>query len=161
MQPKVFKYKLDFYYQQSILYLLTMIVYIGIRGTFDFAKLPTLKSDPILYIIILFVLVSLISLILNKYRDRKLIINENQLIFHRKDRQHVIPFSDIEWVYIGREKSIQIAGRSQVMIFKIKERYRLFRIRIGRYEREKELLEEIMRIAERVPKVKRPVFSLS
>ena len=42
---KVFRYKLDFYYQQSLLYLVTLICYAGLRGTFDFEKLPTLDDD--------------------------------------------------------------------------------------------------------------------
>ena len=33
-QGKVFKYKLDFYYQQALMYLVTLILYAGIRGNF-------------------------------------------------------------------------------------------------------------------------------
>ena len=58
---KMFKYKLDFYYQQSLLYLLTLILYAGIRGTFSFDQLPSLEVDPILYIIIFFLLLCLSS----------------------------------------------------------------------------------------------------
>lgn len=155
---KVFRYKLDFFYQQAILYLVTLILYAGIRGTFTFETMPTLSADPILYVIILFVLISLVGLILNKIRDRKLIITSNNLIFHMKFHQRVIPIDTIEWLYIGRERSVQTAGRSQAIIIKIKNRQRLFRIRVGRYEREDELLTEMKHIAERVPKVKPPLL---
>lgn len=157
---KVFRYKLDFYYQQSLLYLVTLICYAGVRGTFDFEKLPSLVEDPILYIIMVFVIISFVVLLLNRARDRKLIVTEEKIIFHHKFHERQIPFSDIEWFHIGRERAVQTAGRSQVIVFKIKDRRRLFRIRVGRYEHEKELMAEIQRIASRVPKGKRFAFGM-
>jgi hypothetical protein len=150
---KVFKYKLDFYYQQALLYLVTLLMYGGIRGTIAFERLPSLGADPILYIIILFVIISFVVLALNIARDRKLII------FHHKFHEREIPLSAIEWFHIGRERRVQTAGRSQVIVFKMKQRRRLFRIRVGRYEHEKELITEMQRIAQSVPKGKR--FALS
>jgi len=155
---RVFKYKLDFYYQQSLLYLITLILYAGIRGTFDFDRLPTLGSDPLLYIIILFVLISFVVLLLNRARDRKLIISADKIIFHNKYREQELTLADIEWFHIGRERKVRTAGISQVVVFKSKSRRRSFRIRIGRYEREKELLHEMQRIAQATPKGKRPMF---
>ena len=157
---KVFKYKLDFFYQQAIVYLVTLTLYAGIRGTFTLEQMPPMSVDPILYIIILFVLISFIGLALNMIRNRKLIVKKDQLVFHQKFHERVIPVGDIEWMYIGRERSVQTAGRSQAVIFKIKNRQRLFRIRVGRYERENELLDEMKRIAEMVPKAKRPLFGM-
>lgn len=157
---KVFRYKLDFYYQQALLYLLTLLVYSGVRGSFDFDQLPSLGSDPLLYIIMFFVIVSFVVLLLNKARDRKLIVATDRIIFHHKFNERDIPFSEIEWFHIGRERTVQTAGRSQVIVFKIKDRRRLFRIRVGRYEREKELIMEMHRIADRVPKGKRFAFGM-
>jgi hypothetical protein len=156
---KVFRYKLDFYYQQSLLYLVTLVLYTGIRGSFSFEKLPSLGEDPILYIIILFVLISFIGLMLNRARDRKLKITQEKIVFHNKFQEREIKLSEIEWFHIGRERRVQTAGISQVVVFKTKDRRRPFRIRIGRYEHAKELLEEMQRIAKIVPKGKRPVFS--
>ena len=157
---KVFKYKLDFYYQQSLLYLITLLLYAGIRGTFSFERLPSLEADPILYIIILFVVISFVVLMLNRTRDRKLIIASDKIIFHHKFHEREIMISDIEWLHIGRERRVQTAGISQMIVFKVKSRRRLFRIRIGRYEHEKELIKEMNRIAQLVPKGKRPTFGV-
>lgn len=157
---KVFKYKLDFYYQQALLYLLTLLLYAGVRGTMVFERLPSLEADPILYIIVLFVMLSFIVLMLNKTRDRRLKIGDEEIVFHNKFRERRIKLSEIEWFHVGRERSVQTAGRSQVIVFKIKGRRRWFRIRVGRYEHEKELMQEIHRISGRVPKPKRPIFSV-
>ena len=157
----MFRYKLDFYYQQALLYLVTLLLYGGVRGTIAFERMPTLGTDPLLYIIGLFVVISFVVLTLNKARDRKLIVTDDRIVFHHKFNEREILFSDIEWFHIGRERSVQTAGRSQMVIFKIKHRRRLFRIRIGRYERERELMAEMQRIAGRVPKAKRPFFGMS
>jgi hypothetical protein len=153
---KIFRYRLDFYYQQMLLYLITLMAYWGVRGTIRWERLPSLNADPVLYIIIFFVLLSSIVLALNMIRERKLFITEDSLVFHQKYRERVIPLSEIEWMYIGRERLVQTAGRSQVIVFKIRDRRRLFRIRIGRYEHDGELLDEMYRIADRVPKIDKP-----
>ena len=157
---KEFRYKLDFFYQQAIMYLVTFFLYAGIRGQFTLEQMPPMSIDPILYIILLFVVISFVGLVLNKVRDRKLIITEDKLVFHQKFHERLIALSDIEWMYIGKERSVQTAGRSQAIIFKIKDRQRLFRIRVGRYEREDDLLSEMKRISEMVPKAKRPLFRM-
>ena len=157
---KVFKYKLDFYYQQALLYLLTLILYAGVRGTMVFERMPTLQADPILYIIGLFVVIAFVVLFLNRLRDRKLIIAADEMIFHNKFRERRIPLAEIEWIHIGRERLVRTAGRSQVIVFKVKGRRRWFRIRVGRYDHQQELLNEIHRIGNRVPKVRKPIFGV-
>jgi hypothetical protein len=158
---KVFRYKLDFYYQQSLLYLVTLMLYAGIRGTFTFERLPSLVQDPILYIIILFVAISFVVLTLNKMRDRRLIITDEKIIFHHRYHEREVPVDAIEWMHIGRERRVQTAGRSQVIVFKVKDRRRLFRIRVGRYERERDLIREMQVVAQRVPRGKRFSFGIT
>jgi len=157
-EGEVFKYKLDYYYLQALVNLIALILYAVVRKTIMLERLPRLEVDPILYIIITFVLISLIVLLLNKARDRQLIIGEDKLTFHNKFHDREIPFSLIEWIYIGREQRVQTSGRSQVIVFKVKDRRRLFRLRIGRYERGEELLSRMERIAEHLPRGKRSLF---
>jgi hypothetical protein len=63
-------------------------------------------------------------------------------------------------MHIGREMLVQTAGGFQLIIFKMKGRKRLFRIRVGRYERGHELVAEMERIAQNVPKGKRKRFGM-
>ena len=156
----VFRYKLDFYYQQAVLYLVTLLLYAGARGTFVLERLPSLGSDPILYIIIAFATTSITVLILNKIRGRRLIIEPERIVFHQRFHRREVRINDIEWMYIGKERLVKTAGLFQIVVFKMKERRRLFRIRIGRYERQMELLGEMERVAGRVPKGRRPFFNL-
>lgn len=148
---KAFKYKLDFYYQQALIYLITLILYVGLRGSFIEDSFLLVFKDPIIYIILFFVLVSFIILLLNIIRKRKLIIAEDKIIFSNRFHQHEINISDIEWIYIGRERSVKTAGRSQVIVLKLKGRLRLYRIRLGRYEHQKELLQILNERVKQIP----------
>jgi hypothetical protein len=157
---KVFKYRLDFYYQQALLYLLVFFLYGGIKGTFFEDEFRLVFRDPIVYIMILFVVVALVTLVLNLLRDRKLILEEDKMIFHSRRRDREIKVSDIEWIHIGREMLVQTAGHFQLIIFKMKGRKRLFRIRVGRYERDRELIAEVERMAQHIPKGRRRRFGM-
>jgi hypothetical protein len=152
---KLFKYKLDFYYQQAIIYLITLILYTGLKGSFIEDKFSLIFHDPIIYIIAFFVIFSFAVLLLNWIRGRKLIIKDDSLVFHNKFHEREIKFSNIEWMHIGRERAVQTAGRSQVIVFKIKGRRRLLRLRIGRYELQKELIQMVHEISKKVPQRKR------
>lgn len=153
-QEKAFKYKLDFYYQSALIYVVTLIIYGGIRGNFVEAKLEYVVNDPLMYVIVFFVLMSFITLGLNYLRNRRLIIVGDAIIFKHRWHERRVTTNDIEWMHVGRELGVQTSGRFQVIVFKLKERRRLFRIRVGRYEREKELVEEMNRIAAHIPKRK-------
>ena len=147
-----FKYKLDFYYQQALIYLLTLILYAGIRGTFIENNFTLVFNDPIIYIITFFVLIAFTTLLLNRIRDRKLVVTESEIVFQHKFNKHSIAINDIEWIHIGKERNVQTAGRSQVIIIKTKHRRRAFRIRLGRYERQRELLKIVEQISGHLPR---------
>jgi hypothetical protein len=157
---QVFKYKLDFYYQQVLIYCGTLLLYAVVRGSFVEDRFSLIYRDPILYIILLFVGVAVIGLLLNRWRNRRLIITDDAIIFSSRRHQRAIPISDIEWMHIGKERLVQTAGRFQMIVFKTKNRRRVFRIRVGRYEHDRELVAAMEAIASRVPAPKRKRFGM-
>lgn len=160
---KTFRYKLDFYYQSALIYLVTLIVYGGIRGSFVEAKFEYVLNDPLMYVIVAFVLISFVALALNAVRNRRLVVTEDALVFKNRFHERRIAVKEIEWMHVGREARVQTGGRFQVIVFKLKDLRRLFRVRVGRYERDRELVEEMNRIAAMVPRRKarwrRPRFT--
>jgi hypothetical protein len=160
MQEKTFKYKLDFYYQQALSYLLVFLLYAGIKGSLFEDQFRFVFKDPLVYIMMFFVAIALVTLVLNLYRNRRLVITDDRLMFQSRHREREIKVSEIEWMHIGREMLVQTAGHFQLVIFKMKGRKRLFRIRLGRYERDRELFTEMERIARHVPKGKRRRFGM-
>jgi hypothetical protein len=154
IEGKVFRYKLDFYYQSVLIYLVTLILYGGIRGSLIERRFEYVLGDPLMYVIIFFVLMSIGTLILNRLRDRRLIIGEDTLIFKNRFHEYRVAAKEIEWIYIGRESKVRTSGALQVILFKMKNRRRLVRIRVGRYERGKELVAEMQRLGANIPKQK-------
>lgn len=146
-----FKYKLDFYYQQALIYVLTLVIYAGVKGTFIEDEFKVVLHDPIIYIIIFFVLAAFAILLLNRIRDRKLTVTDNEIIFHHRFNSHSIKIKDIEWMHVGKERGVQTAGRYQIVIIKLKDRRRTFRVRVGRYERDRELIKLMENISAQVP----------
>ena len=155
-QGATFKYKLDFYYQSALIYLLTLILYGGIRGNFVERKFEYVLNDPLMYVIIFFVVMSMGALAVNAVRNRRLIITEREIIFAHRWAQRRFSVADLEWIYIGREARVRTSGRFQVVMFKRKNRRRIIRIRVGRYERETELVAQMQRLATMVPRRKTP-----
>jgi hypothetical protein len=163
MAERMFRYKLDFYYQSALIYLVTLIVYGGIRGSLVEATFEFVLDDPLMYVIVAFVLISFVTLALNAIRRRQLVVTDDALTFRSRFKERRVPVKDIEWMHVGREARVQTGGRFQVIVFKLKDRRRLFRIRVGRYERDRELIVEMNRIAAHVPRRKarwrRPRFT--
>ena len=117
-------------------------------------------KDPIVYIIVLFFSISLIVLFLNIWRDRKFIMTPEQMIFHSRHRERIFEIKDIEWIHIGKERFVQTAGRFQQISIKMKNRAIPIRIRVGRYEHNRELVAEMEKIAKTVPGKKQRRFDI-
>jgi hypothetical protein len=153
---KTFRYKLDFYYQSALIYLVTLVLYGGIRGSFVEKEFTYVLNDPIMYVILFFVVMSFGALMLNYMRNRRLIIVGDTIIFKNRFHERRVSVDTIEWLHIGRERLVQTSGKFQVVLIKLQGRRRAIRIRVGRYEKEKELVAEMHRIAQRVPKRRGP-----
>ena len=155
-----FKYKLDFYYQQTVIYLVTFVLYATVKGSISETKFSLVFLDPILLIMLFFIMMALGMLVVNRIRGRKLIVSETGFVFQHRFGSHAIALRSIEWLKIGRERRVQTSGIFHVVVFKVKGRQRLYRIRIGRYERGNELIAAIEKIAVHVPKGERRRFSM-
>ncbi len=139
---------------------MTLVLYAGIRGSFVENQFSFVFKDPIVYIIVFFFIISLVVLFLNIWRNRKLVITLERLNFHSRHRERVFEITDIEWMHIGKERLVQTAGRFQQISIKMKNRPTPIRIRVGRYEHNRELVAEMEKIAERVPGKKQHQFNI-
>jgi hypothetical protein len=156
---KVFPYKLDFYYQQAIMYLITLILYIVVRGTFTEQRFEFVYHDPIALIMVFFVLFAFTMIVINRVRNRRIVIEDDAIKFVNRFKERSLPLEKIEWMHVTKERKVETAGRLQAVIIKRKGRKRLIRIRVGRYERPDDFVKAIREIADRVPK--RPKRSLT
>lgn len=152
MKERVYKYKLDFYYKSLIIYLVTLIIYILIKGRFFHASFEVVVKDPIIYIITLFIIFFLTMLLANAIRAREIIIGEDKLIFRNRFGQRDVTISEIQVIRFSREKKRSRKDRSDVRFVKLrlKGRKRLFKIRLNDYQNEIELAKEFSIISKNI-----------
>jgi len=152
MGERVYKYKLDYYYKSLIIYLITLIAYILIKGNFSDATFEVVVKDPIIYIILIFIGFFLIVLIANAVRARQIIFNDRKIIFKNRFGQREIGFNEIVHVRFSRPKRLSKEERSEVRIVKLKllNRKRFLRVRLNDFQNERELVNEFKSISKKI-----------
>jgi len=149
MNKRAYKYKLDFYYKSLALYLITLIIYILIKGKFFQARFEVVVKDPIIYIISIFIFFYLILLVLNALRGREIIFETDSIIFKNRFGQKVINLNEIIQIRFSREKKRMREERSDSRIIKLKlnHRRRMIRVKLSDFNDEKELMNEFKNIS--------------
>ncbi len=149
MNNRVYKYKLDFYYKSLVLYLITLIVYILIKGKFFQARFEVVVKDPIIYIISIFIFFYLILLVLNALRGREIIFGSDSIVFKNRLGQREIFLNEILQVRFSREKKRIREERSDSRIVRLKlnHRRRMLRVKLSDFNDEKELMSEFKNIS--------------
>ena len=149
MNERIYKYKLDFYYKSLIIYLVTLIAYILIKGNFTHETFMVVVKDPIIYLIIIFIVFFLFILISNTVRARELIFDDRKIVFKNRFGQREVIYNEIMNVRFSREKKISRQERSEVRIvrLKLKDRKRYLRVRLNDFQNEKGLISEFKSIS--------------
>jgi hypothetical protein len=136
-----FKYNMSFYYQSTIIYFCAFAIYLLIRGQFVESSYTLITRDPIIYLLAFIVVVSLISLFFNLYRNRYIEFNNEGLIFGDKFGSKLIHKNEIVTVKLGKDRRYGKSNPLKFVRIKTKSRIRPFIVRSSDYENEDELLK--------------------
>jgi hypothetical protein len=149
MNERVYKTKLEFYYKSLVIYLLTLVVYILIKGKFFQERFEVVFKDPIIYVISIFIIYFVIVLITNSVTSRKLIFDDKDITIRNRFGERKVSIREIAGVRFSRPKRQSKDDRSKVRIVKLKllNRKRQLRIRMNDFENEKELETEFRKIS--------------
>jgi len=152
LSKRVYKYNLDFYYKSLAIYLITLIIYILIKGKFFQERFEIVVRNPIIYIISIFIIFYLILLVINALRGRQIIFEETKIIFKNRFGQREIQNSEILQVRFSREKKRMKEEKSESRIVKLKlaDRRRFLRIKLSDFNNEKELMYEFKNISKKL-----------
>ena len=141
-QEKSFRRKNDFYYITLVVYVVFAIAYIGLTGTVSEGTVQFGLHDPVVYIIVAFLLINIVALIVNATRNMRIVLTPTRIIFRTRFRERVIEHADITTVVVKRERARFNDGTFAVVKLRVPGRLRWVRIRMANYEREKELYAE-------------------
>src|SRR5437867_10161665 len=146
MDDKIYKYRMDFYYQTLVIYFLFFIVYAIIKGSFFEEKFQLVFNDPIIFILIIFISIFLVIVVLNIIRSRQIIMKNDRIVFKNRFGGREIFFNEILNIKIVKKRIPKEHTPFKIIKLKLKNRKRLLRIRANDYERGGELIKEFLRI---------------
>ncbi len=142
---------MSFYYQSTIVYFIVFVIYLIIRGQFVEGFYSVVTKDPIIYFLGIIVLISLISLLQNLYKNKYLQISEDAIHFIDRYRKRTFLFKDMDNIRISTFKRKRLKNNAfQLIRIKLNNRRRPLIIRPYDYENQNELLNRFQEIKKRV-----------
>src|SRR4030042_4493584 len=100
-----FKYNMSFYYQSTIIYFVAFVIYLVIRGQFIEDSYTLVTKDPIIYFFGIIVLVSLLSLLFNLYKNKHVQITNDGIYFIDRFKKRSFLYSEMERIKISTLKT--------------------------------------------------------
>lgn len=143
MENRIYKYNLDFYYKSLVLYLIFLICYVVLKGSFGDETFEVVFKDPLIYVVSIFILFFLVLVISAYIRRREIEFEDDRFYIRNRFGKRVILFSDIISIKFSKFRG-ERRYRSSVRVVKLKlrGRRRLLRIRLGEFENEMKLYKE-------------------
>jgi len=130
-----FQNRLDTYYIATIVYVVTLLVYVLIAGSIQGKRFEVAWEDPIVYLLIAFSVISLVSLIVVGVRSRSVTIEPGRLRFATRFRERVLTAAEIEWISFRRERRLARDRVVPLARIKLRDRRRPVRLRFSSFER--------------------------
>jgi hypothetical protein len=150
---ETFKYNMSFYYQSTIIYLVVFALYLVIRGEFVEETFTLITKDPIIYLLGAIVIISLVSLLYNIYKNKYLEISGEGIAFVTRFGEKRILLDHIKRVKISRRRERIQNHAFRLVRIKLKNRRRSVIIRPYDYENEEKLLRKFELLKARIEEV--------
>ncbi len=142
---------MSFYYQSTIIYFVVFVIYLVIRGQFIEDSYTLITKDPIIYFFGLIVLVSLLSLLFNLYKNKHVQIADDGIHFIDRFKKRTFLFNEMESIKISKFKKSRSSNKAFRLIrIKLNNRRRPVIIRPYDYEKQNELLTRFQEIKQRI-----------
>jgi len=145
MEEKVHKYKLDFYYQSLVIYLIFFAAYVLIKGSLS-ESFKVLYNDPIFYILIIFIALFLVIVVMNIIKSPMIILRGDRIEFKNRFGSREVMYGDVLNVKIGKRRRAEEDTTYRIIKLKLKHRKRMLRIRANDFERGNELIKDFLKI---------------
>mgnify|MGYP003503213716 FL=1 len=152
-QKSKFKYNMSFYYQSTIIYFVAFAIYLLIRGQFVESSYTLITRDPIIYLLAFIVVVSVVALLFNLFRNRYIEFSNEGIIFSDRFGSKLIHKNEIKELKLGKDRRFGKSNALKLVRIKIKSRIRPFVVRPSDYENENELLKKFHQLKLEVEKV--------
>ena len=145
MEEKVYKYRMDLYYQLLLIYVGFFFVYAVIKGKFFEEKFTLVFNDPIVYILAIFIALFFFLAVWNIITARRIILKGDRAVLKNRFGSREILYNEILDIRIGKKRrSMETPYR--IIKIKLLHRRKWLRIRANDFEKGSELIREFMKI---------------
>lgn len=148
----VYKYNMSFYYQATIIYLIVFILYVIIRGEFVEGSFMLLTKDPILYFLALIVVISVVSVLYNLFRNKHIEVSENGIRVLDRFKKRSFDRSQINTIRFTKQRRMINSKAFKLIRIKVDSRIRPLVIRPSDYENQDELIERFEQLKKIIEK---------
>lgn len=143
---KIYKPYLEFYWKFMTICLVILVLWIGMKATFDSNILKSFLEDEVVIFLLFLIIISGFSFAYNVFKNKTIIIDNDYIIFNNRFGELKINKSDIEFVRFGRERLFQFKEKLRVIKIKTKSRKRLITVKPSRYLEEFDLYETLLKL---------------
>ncbi len=150
INKKSYKFNVAFYYQSTIIYFIAFVLYVVIRGEFIEGSFTVITEDPIIHFFAIIVLIAVISLLYNIYKNRHLEIDDTGMVFVNRFKSKKFDTGKITSIRITDSKDKKRKEAFRFIIIKIKNRKRPLILRPNDYENSKDLLVSIQNLKKEI-----------
>jgi len=145
-KKSIFNYNMSFYYQSTIIYFVVFMIYAVIRGEFFEDTFILITKDPIIYFFAIIVMISLMSLLYNLFKNKHLEITPGGISFVDRFKTRVFNKEEISSISISRRRDSSKKNVFRLIRIKLKNRRRPIIIRPYDYENENDLINSIQEL---------------
>lgn len=143
---KIFRYNMSIYYQSTIIYFVAAVIYMIIRGEFVEDSFKLIFKDPIIYFFAFIVLVSILALLYNLYKNKYLEVSNEGIAFVNRFRTKNFLLKDIVDIKILKGKKENGNRVFRLIRIKLNNRRRPIILRPYDYENEESLIESMQNL---------------
>lgn len=143
-KSEVFEQRLDFYWQYIALYSVVLLVYGVVKGSLEEGTITLVLTDPIVALLSLFIVISALSMLINYYKNKTIIVGADFIIFKSRFGEKEYKINDIIKINVGNEKLIKVRrGSYRVIKIKLATRKWMLKIRPSTFWDESGLVQAV------------------
>lgn len=152
-KTKIFEQRLDFYWQYIAVYAIIILAYSLIKGSINEGTLTFFIYDPIVILLMSFLILASIPMLYNYYKARSIEIGKDFIAFRSRFQKKSYDTNDIEEISHISEKLFKVRRTTyKVIKIKVKNRRLPIKVRPGNFWKQDSLVKAINELRDAIAK---------
>jgi len=149
-KEKIFKRRLDFYWQFIAIYSVALLLYAFFKSFLIDKKISLAIADPLSILFLAFVVIALLSVVYQEFLKQKIVIGEDYIVFKSRFKEKKYSLSDFVRIYYSRDRRIRIKKPVRIVKIFLKNRRFPLRIRPSAYWEDQLLADTLIKFKKKI-----------